>query len=749
MKRIVGLVLVLMFGFQIASRANEGMWLPMFIERLNYEDMQKLGLKLTPEEIYSVNHSSMKDAIVMLNGGSCTAEVISKDGMLLTNHHCAYGVIQQNSTEEHNYLEDGFWAGNYGEELKADGMTASFLVRMEDVSEKINEALQDTMSEAERSQVIRQLSQTIKKEATEGTEYNASVKSFFGGNEFYLFVYKTYRDVRLVGAPPSSIGKFGGNTDNWMWPRHTGDFSLLRIYSDQEGEPADYDQKNVPLEPKYHLPLSVDGVEKGDFAMIMGYPGSTDRYLTSTGVEMAITKDQPARVKIRGKRLDVMKEHMDADKKVDIQYASKYAGVSNYYKYFIGQTEQIKNNDVIDKKKELEDEFQQWVNKKPARKAKYGDALKLINEGYKELEEYILPKTYFGEAVFGSEILLMGYYMSPMRGILEQKDPDPKQLNAQIQRVKKKAEDFYKDYDVATDKDVTAELLKIYYNDIDKDIMPEYFKKIVKRKGPNFHDVADYIFRKSMLSDTNELKDFLNKPKARKLDRDPAVRLAGAFLAKYRNEISAKTSQINAKIDRGNRLFIAGLREMNPDKKYYPNANSTMRLTYGQVLDYYPRDAVYYNYYTTLEGVMEKKDPTDDEFIVPDRMVNLYENKNYGRYAAKDGTMRVNFLTNNDITGGNSGSPVINGKGELIGCAFDGNWEAMSGDIFFEDEIQRTIVADIRYILFVIDKYAGASHLLKQMTIVKSKEETQKVTEPSIKEVKEAPKSQNNAERKK
>lgn len=707
------------FGLSNFVTANEGMWLPMFINRLNYQDMQKLGLQLTPEEIYSVNNSSLKDAIVMLSGGQCTAEAISKDGLLLTNHHCAFGTIQNNSTVEHDYLTDGFWAMNRDQEIPAKGMTASFLIRMEDVSDVVNSKLEG-VSNVERSAIIKAVSDSIQSAATKETHYNASVKSFFDGNEFYLFIYETFTDVRLVGAPPSSIGKFGGDTDNWMWPRHTGDFSMLRVYSGQDGKPADYSAENIPFHPRHHLPVSTKGVNKEDFAMIMGYPGSTDRYLTSRGVELAVTVDQPARVKIRGTKLDVWKEDMDQSDSVRIKYASKYAGVANYWKYFIGQTEQVKKNHVIEKKKAEEEEFLAWANT-AEHKEEYGNVLTNIESAYDNIEKYTLASTYMQEAVFGSEVLVMSFRLMGVRRVLESKNPDPIQLNGAIQSVKGRMDDFYKDYHAPTDQKLTAALLKLTYEDVDHDQLPAYFLDLVKKNKNDFDKVAEYIFEKSFIPQRDDLEAFLQKPTAKAMDKDPAIQLLGAFLGKYRGEIALAVAGSYSTLTEGNRKYVAGLREMQPLRKFYPNANSTMRVTYGQVLDYYPRDAVYYNYYTTMDGVIEKEDPTNDEFIVPDKLKDIYNKKDFGPYALEDGKMPVCFLTNNDITGGNSGSPVINANGELIGCAFDGNWEAMSGDIFFEKNIQRTIVVDIRYVLLIIDKYAGAKHLVDEMTLSSKK----------------------------
>ncbi len=719
MKKISVIVLAFMMAIPFGIKADEGMWLPMFIGRLNYADMQKEGLKLTADEIYSVNHSSLKDAIVMLSGGSCTAEIISKEGLTLTNHHCAFGAIQGNSTPEHDYLTDGFWAMSKDQELEAEGMTASFLERMEDVSDIINSQLNDDMSDQDRHKIISQLADSIENAATEGTGFNADVKSFYEGNEFYLFVYTTYTDVRLVGAPPSSVGKYGGDTDNWMWPRHTGDFSILRIYTGQDGKPAKYADTNIPLVPKHSLPISLEGVKENDYAMIMGYPGSTDRYLTSWGVKQAVDLDQPARVKIRGKKLDIYKKHMNLSTATRIKYASKYARVSNYWKYFIGQTAQLKKNHVFEKKQAIENNFTKWVNSTDANKAKYGEALGLIEKGYKAQHPYVLASTYFGEAVVGSEILLYSYRANGLHKALSVGEPDPKKVDALIQGLKGRTTGHFKDYDVATDMEVTAAMLEMYYNDLAKDQQPQYFLDLVDKNKGDFTKLTATLFEKSIFASQEKMNEFFVSSKQLKiLEKDPARKLMGALLAKYRSILGGEYATSYADLDKGNRLFVDGVRKMNPDTKYAPNANSTMRLTYGQVLPYAPYDAVSYTYATTLKGVMEKMDNSNPEFVVPQKLVDLYTDKNYGQYANADGTMPVCFLTNNDITGGNSGSPTINAKGHLIGAAFDGNWEAMSGDIYFEPNIQRTIVVDIRYVLFIIDKYAGATNLINEMDLV-------------------------------
>ncbi len=717
-KKIAILVVSLVFAFQPLLKAGEGMWLPFLIDRLNYEDMQEKGLQLTPEEIYSVNNSSIKDAIVVFGGG-CTGEVVSDKGLILTNHHCGYSYIQEHSSVEHDYLTDGFWAEDFDEELANPGLRVKFLVRIEDVTDKVQAELNEDMSEAERSQAIRKVSAGLEKEATKDTYYSAAVRSFFKGNEFYLFVYKTYKDIRLVGAPPSSIGKFGGDTDNWMWPRQTGDFSVFRVYADKDGKPAEYSEDNVPLKPDYHLPISLDGVDKGDFSMIMGYPGGTQRYLTSHGVKQAINKRNPTIVEIRDKKLDIMKEAMDASKETEIKYASKYARTANYYKYFKGQTKGLKNLNVIDKKKKIEKNFNEWVNNNEKRKSQYGNALKNIKEGYQIKEHSIIPSIYTSEAIFrGSDILPFAYrnFTSLHRAL--KADSSDKFIEQKARGIKKRLDDHFKNYHAPLDKKLLGKMMEIFYHNVPKFQHPELLQEYYDKFDGNFQEAARYIFDKSAFDSKQEVIKLLNNPKERKIRKDKAYELVKAFRDKY-GQIRKDTRKADNLLSKGYRKFVAGLREMNPDKKYYPNANFTMRLTYGTIKGYSPEDAVDYLYYTTLEGVMQKEDPSNKEFVVPDKLKQLYKNKNYGRYG-KNGTMRVCFLHDLDITGGNSGSPVLDAKGRLTGIAFDGNWEAMSGDIAFEPELQRTISVDIRYVLFIIDKFAGAERLIKEMDIVQT-----------------------------
>ncbi|HET6243678.1 MAG: S46 family peptidase [Bacteroidetes bacterium] len=715
MKKI--LCLAVSLGIVFCTKADEGMWLLMKLKNMNYENMQKMGLNLTAEELYSVNNSSLKDAIVSL-GGFCTGEIISPQGLMLTNHHCAFDAIQTHSSVKNDYLTDGFWAMSKKEELPNEGLTASFFVRMEDVTNKVLEQLTPEMNENQRKAAIKKISDELKKEATLGTHYNADVKSFFEGNEFYLFIYETFQDIRLVGAPPSSIGKFGGDTDNWMWPRHTGDFSLFRVYMSPDGKPAPYSVDNVPYKSKHFLPVSIKGVENNDFAMVLGYPGRTDRFLTSYGVKLAIEKDQPARVKIREKRLAIMKEDMNKSDEVRIKYASTYAQVSNYYKYFQGQTKGLKKLSVYDKKKTLENDFLAWIEADASRNAYYGQSIPDIAAAYALLEDYKLSQVYLQEAVFGCQIIAFSANFMALSGHLANKEAKKEDTDAIVAQLREVAKEHFKDYNAPTDKKVTAAMLTYFNSDIAKDLHPDLFKTIESKYKGDFNKYAEDMFSQSIFADQEKLNKFLDKPTAKSLDKDPAMIAFKSFITNYQTKIQPVILQSNEKLEKGNRLFVDGLRKMNADKQYYPNANFTMRLTYGKVGDYVPNDAMFYKHFTTSDGILEKEDPKEEEFIVPAKLKELIQKRDFGRYADKNGNLVVAFISDNDITGGNSGSPVINGKGHLIGCAFDGNWEAMSGDIAFETELQRTISVDARFILFIIDKYAGATHLINEMTII-------------------------------
>ncbi|WP_372949626.1 S46 family peptidase [Mariniphaga sp.] len=716
MRRLSFLLLltVLLLGRAVA---DEGMWLPSLINKLNVSEMQQMGLELSAEDIYSINNSSLKDAVVALDRGSCTAELISKEGLLLTNHHCGYDEIQTHSSVDHDYLQDGFWAMTREEELPNPGKSVSFLVRIEDVTDKVLTELNDDMTEEERNRKINSVTSELEKEAKGETHYETYVRRFFNSNQFHLFVVETFNDIRLVGAPPQALGKFGGDTDNWMWPRHTADFTLFRVYSGPDGKPARFSEDNIPYSPKHFFPVSINGIEEGDFAMVMGYPGRTNRYNTSYGVQYTMDVTNPVRVEVREEKLRIIDQYMGSSQKARIQYASKYASSSNYYKYSIGQNRGLENLNVIGEKEALEDEFTQWVNADNNRREKYGKALNYIEEAYKDVEVK-KAQEYMAEAmVRGPEIFMFAYRALPVYRLLSDGETRPEFQEMIKNRITSGMDSHFKDYDAETDMKVAAALMKLYSENIDPRYHPAFFAEVQKRYKGDFDKYTEKMFKKSVFDDQNEVNQFLDNMKLKTLEKDMAFQAARDVFEKYR-ELNDLAGQNNDLLDKGNRLFVAGLMEMQKDKNFYPDANSTMRLTYGQVLDYEPRDGVIYKYYTTVDGYLEKEIPGDDEFHVPERMKELLLARDFGRYANDEGELAACFITNNDITGGNSGSPVLNAKGELIGVAFDGNWEAMSGDIAFEPELQRCINVDIRFVLWVIDKYAGATHLIDEMKVV-------------------------------
>lgn len=718
MKKLLFILLVIFsVGFARNVSAftppDEGMWLPMFVERLNYVDMQKMGLHLTAEELYSVNHSSLKDAIVNF-GNFCTAEVVSPEGLLMTNHHCGYESLQKHSTVDHDYLTNGFWAYKRSEEIPTEGLTATFLVRMDDVTKKVLADVSDTMSSSSRKSAITKVIDKLKKEAGEKGKYQVDIKSFFAGNEYYMFVYEVYEDVRLVGAPPSAIGKFGGDTDNWMWPRHTGDFSMFRVYADADGKPAKYSKDNVAMKSKHSLPINIKGVKKDDYAMIWGYPGTTERFMTSYGIQSALENINPAIINGGNTLLPIMKKDMDADANVRIRYASTYAQLANVWKNKIGESRGLKKLKVYEEKKAIEDQLQVWIDADPARKAKYGSVIQDIASSSKQLSDSKSEMNlwYFQMILMSSKTLLAPLQCMGMSSVVEKKDSKPESYDTYTAIIK----DLYKDCSAATEKKLFAAGLELYKKEVPASMLPDIFDFIKKEYKGDIQKFTDEAFATSCFASETSFANFIKKPNAKKFKNDL---ISKTTLSIYNAFLKGNTAQkdIQAKLNVSKRLFIAALREMQPNKKFYPDANFTMRMTYGKVLDYTAADAIHYDYVTHLKGVMEKEDPSNDEFIVPAKLKELYNKKDFGRYGT-NGDLVTCFLTTNDITGGNSGSPVINGDGQLIGLAFDGNWEAMSGDIKFEPELQRTICVDIRYVLFVIDKYAGASNLIKELTII-------------------------------
>jgi len=705
------LVLITFLGF--FARADEGMWLPMLISKYNINTMQKMGLKLTADQIYSVNQACLKDAIVSLDHGGCTGSIISQKGLLITNHHCGYGDIAEQSTVGTDFLTDGFWALRPEEELPIAGKTVSFLVRMEDVTSRVLAKVKPGMDEGERGQLIQEESDKIIEEAGAGSDYEVSVESMFEGNEYYLFVYQTFTDVRMVGAPPSAIGKFGGDTDNWMWPRHTGDFCLLRVYSGKDGKPAKYAKDNVPYQPSYFLPVSMAGVKEGDFSMILGYPGSTDRYLTSYGIQEKLTLSNPADIKAKWAKMEVIKKYMGADEQTRIAYAEDYAYLANFWKKSLQESKALQRLKVYDDKKRLEDEFEAWVNQDSDRKEKYGNVMNDFRSVYASaaISRASEAVKYAEELLMGSKILYSAFQTGELESRFDSAD-----FSEMVNSQKARAEKFYKHYNPYLEKELLRSMLELYENNVASDYIPDVYRTINKKFKWDIGKFVDHLFENSIFASEASLMDFLNHPKKKTLEKDPAYIAVNSFIASY---MIARLSQMTDedKFGQARRLFIAGLREMNPGALYYPDANSTMRLTYGSVKPYKPADALFADYYTTLQGVMEKEDSTSEEFIVPAKLKQLYQQKDFGKYA-DNGTMRVCFISTQDITGGNSGSPVINGNGELTGLAFDGNSEAMSSDIKYDVNLQRTICVDIRYVLFVIDKYAGAGYLVDEMKLV-------------------------------
>ncbi len=691
-------------ALSLSAAADEGMWLLPYLQK-NIKQMKERGCKLTAEEIYSLNEAALKDAIVIFGNG-CTGEIVSDRGLLFTNHHCGYGSIQALSSVEHDYLKYGFWARSNAEELPAPGLTVRFIRRIIDVTADLTAGVPSIASEAERERIVAEATAALAERL--GKEYEGreiEIKPFFGGNQYFAFVVDRYTDVRLVGTPPSSIGKFGGDTDNWMWPRHTGDFSVFRVYADKEGRPAPYSPDNEPLTTPNHLTISLDGYGMNDFAMIMGFPGSTERYMTSYEIENLLEVENPTRIFIRGERQAILKEDMAASDRVRIQYASKYAVSSNYWKNSIGMSRGIEKLDVKGKKEAQEAAYQQWADANTLPEERLAGALGLIREAEVELTTVEGELQVLQEAFFNAVELMAP--VNTFAGKTKITDPE---------KAKSLMAGWYKDYNAPTDRKVAKRMLHIVRERMSD--LPDFYAEIIdKEYGGDIDAYVDYVYDNSAFASQEKLNALLDDFSAERVDADPATPMVKSVMAKY-NELTEKAKPARAKFAEGHRLYIAGLMRMQPDKAMYPDANFTLRLTYGQVLPYRPADGVTYNYYTTLKGVMEKENPESDEFVVPARLKELYAARDFGRYANAEGEMPVAFLANCDITGGNSGSPVMNARGQLIGLAFDGNWEAMSGDVAFEPELQRTICVDVRYVLFVIDKFAGAGWLLDEMDIV-------------------------------
>jgi hypothetical protein len=715
MKKVLLFVVSAIMLIPASVKADEGMWFLMFIERLNHRDMQKMGLQLTAEEIYSINNHSLKDAIVQFNGG-CTAEMISKEGLVLTNHHCGYDAIAELSTAEKNYLKDGYWAANRKEELKPSSLFVRFFVRMDDCSKRILSVVTPGMSEAEREKAINQEIAKIEKENNEGGKYTVSVRPFFQGNEYYYFVYQDYKDVRLVGTPPESLGKFGGDTDNWEWPRHTADFSMFRVYADANGNPADYSPNNVPLQPKHHLPVNLGGVKENDFAMILGYPGRTNRWMPAGGIEQNVKYAYPAWVEGSKTGMDNMKKYMVQSEALNLIYASKFAGVANYWKNRQGMIDALSKFGTAKTKAAQEAKFNEWANK-PENKAKYGNVVATINNYYAMTNEKSRHDNYlqqlFRTSAFGTIGRTLG---RPLDAYVK---ADAAKRAEMAPAIMEMTDEMYKELHLPAEKDILAAQLSLYAKKAGYALAPTV-EKLAATNGGDFTQYVNETFEASIYTSKDKIKAFLDNPSEAALANDP-LQVLSLDLVSHFGKRSEELMKAQNDFGAAFRLLVEGLRESKIGEIKYPDANSTLRLTYGKVrsLPADKRNDASINNYTTLAGQVKKYKKGDLEFDLPTKVLEMNAKKEYGRYADKDGSLHVCFLTDNDITGGNSGSPVLNGKGELIGLAFDGNIEAMAGDVIFDNKLQRTINVDIRYVLWVIENFSGAKHIVDEMSIVK------------------------------
>jgi hypothetical protein len=713
MKHII-ISLLIAITIPFASIAKEGMWLPMLLEKMNASDMQAMGMRISAQDIYDVNQASIKDAIVHFAGG-CTGELVSAKGLLFTNHHCGYRQIQQHSSVDHDYLKNGFWAQNMAEELPNEGLTAKILLRMEDVTKRVLKDVSDKMEPEERAIKIAENIAALKKEQETDEFHEVIIKPFFYGNQYILMYNKVFKDVRLVGAPPSNIGKFGGDTDNWMWPRHTGDFSIFRIYANDENEPATYSEDNKPYVPVQHLKISLKGVQKGDFTFVFGYPGRTQEYLPSYALEMTTQHVNPFRIDMRRTRLDNMAKYMDQSAKVRIQYSAKYAGVANGWKKWIGENRGIKKIDAIAKKQQFEAEFNKWAANNP----EYKGLLKKFEATYKELLPYEMAYQHFVESGYRIELVQMSLAYRELVKLSSEENPDEKKINEMIEKLKKGAKKFYKDYDHDVDVANFKAMLKVYmaFPYADKVALPTAFEDI-----KDLNKYTSKVYKKSIFSSEEKLTEFLNEysvKKVKKFTKDPIFSLAMNMYNNYKDSIQPKLSDLNAQLEELQRTYMKAQMEMRKDFQFYPDANSTLRITYGKVDGFEPRDGVEYKHYTTLDGIIEKENPDIFDYVVEDRLKELYTTKDYGVYGDKDGSMHVCFIASNHTSGGNSGSPVLNADGHLIGLNFDRNWEGTMSDLMYDPDQCRNITLDVRYCLFIIDKFAGAHWLIEEMDLVK------------------------------
>jgi hypothetical protein len=716
-------ILILCIFLSLSTKilnAGEGMWLPMLLSQLNEKEMRDMGMRITAEDIYSVNNSSLKDAIVLFGGG-CTGELVSDKGLLLTNHHCGYGNIQRHSSLEKDYLTNGFWAQRFEEELPNPGLSVTFLVRMEDVTQQSLKGVDDKMNQIVRDSIIRSNIKTLVKDAVKGTHYAAQVKPFYAGNQYYLFVTETFTDVRLVGAPPSNIGKFGGDTDNWMWPRHTGDFSMFRIYANKDNKPADYSKDNIPYRPAKHLTISLKGIKEGDFTFVYGFPGTTQEYLPSYAVDMTTMQKNPIAIGLREQRLDIIDRAMESDRLTRIQYSAKAAGIANFWKKMIGESRGIKRLDGIEKKQEFEKTFQQWAQADAATNTKYGQLLPAFGKTYSAFVPVNNAYTYLTEGLLGIELIRFARSYENLVKQSRDKSKTEAEIQKLLEQMKASASGFHKNYNPQVDKQLFETLIKTYTNSCEPAMqVPVVKETAAKHKGDSKAWAMDF-YKKTIFADSTKLYALLKSFKsgdAKKIEKDPAYILASGIYDYLQNTLAPVVNAFYSTNDSLQRLYMAAQMEMQKDKRFYPDANSTLRVAYGNVKGYSPADAVNYNWFTTLDGIMQKENPDIYDYVVEPKLKELYNLRDYGRYADADQSMHVAFIASNHTTGGNSGSPVLNADGHLIGINFDRCWEGTMSDLMYDPDQCRNISLDIRYCLFIIDKMAGASRLIEEMTIV-------------------------------
>lgn len=720
MKKIFASIFIITFLTNNIVKADEGMWLPMLLGEQVYADMVKRGLKVSKEQLYSMNQACIKDAIIIFGGG-CTGEIVSKEGLIFTNHHCGYNAIAAASSVEHNYLRDGFWSKSKAEEIYAPGVHAQFLIKILDVTEKVNEKIKNIPAN-ELTQKLPAILTEMGNKETEGTGYEGRVSSMFKANQFLLFVYERYKDVRLVGTPPESIGKFGGDTDNWEWPRHTGDFSIFRVYTNKDGKAAEYAADNVPLKSKYSLPVSIKGVKDGDYTMIYGYPGGTNRYETSFGVKLKTDIENPSLVSLRDARLKFMLEEMKKDPAVKIQLAGSYAGIANYWKFFDGESKQLIKFKTYEEKQANEAAFLTWAKGKTEFENVFADYQKI----YDAWRPYSKQRVYMTEGIFGSPLISFASSLQKLETVLTKKDASKEDIAKVVDAVKTARTNFIKSENIISDKNILAYVTQAFYNDIDATQHPANYYAMINTKfgdlknKSTYEAFSNYVFSTTAILDNAKWDAMIANPDTASLHKDPAFMMASAFNTNFSSKYAKAFTEFNNQNFVLGKTYLKGILEMNKGKKMYPDANFTMRVSFGNVKSYSPKDAVKYSHICTLSGVLEKYKAGDYEFDAPIKLIELAKAKDYGQYAdatAKD--IVVSFISSNDITGGNSGSPVMNAKGELIGLAFDGNYEALSHKIKFDKDLNRTINLDVRYLLWVVEKLGGATNIIAELDLRK------------------------------